>query len=454
MLITAERVIVDGVAKSGVGVRLHKNGGIAQVGSLEAMGRPDHTLRGRVLLPGFVNAHSHAFQRLLRGRTQLVQGDDSFWSWRQAMYRVAAALTPESVYTTARQAFIEMLLAGVTTVGEFHYLHHQPGGVAYSEPNELADSVVRAAQDAGVRLCLLRVVYLRGDFDAPLAEHQLRFADASLELACERIDLLQRRLLATGDATLAWGLAPHSLRAVPLDAVVALKARYAHQPLHIHASEQRREVDGSRAAYGNTPVALLAASGVLDANTTVVHATHISSAEVDALALCGATVCVCPTTEADLGDGLLPAGQLAKRGVPLALGTDGQTSSSVLAEARRLEMHERLRTEKRNILAGRDGKVAAKLLKCATLAGASALGLSVGSIARGYWADLVSYDLDDPHLAGADDDSLLATLLFSADSRAVCDVMVGGRWIVQDGYHHLAHVSREAFAKVASRVFG
>ncbi len=454
MILTAERVLLDGVPKSGIGLSIDKHGIIRAIGPLEELGQPDVSLAGRLLTPGLVNAHSHAFQRLLRGRTQVAAtGEDSFWTWREAMYRVAGRLDPEAVYVAARQMFIELLLSGVTAVGEFHYLHHRPDGTPYPEPAELAEAVVRAGMDAGLRLCLLRVVYLRGDFDQPPSERQRRFVDRSLDEACEAIDVFQKRLLASGSDILAWGVAPHSLRAVPLDAVVAMKTRYGHQPFHLHVSEQPREVELCQKAYGARPVTLLARHGILDAGTTLVHATHIDDDEADAIAKSGTVVCICPSTEADLGDGHAPARALSARGVPVALGTDGQTLSSILGEARRLEMHERLRWGRRNVLSAPGQSTAQRVFEAATGDGGRALGLEIGKLRRGHWADLVSFDLDDPALAGADDDSLLAALVFSTDGRAVRDVIVRGRFVVQDGVHPQAGASGKAFGAVQRRIW-
>lgn len=456
MLLTAERVILpDGRAHAGVGIDIGANGMIRRVGELARMGRATRTLKGRVLLPGFVNAHSHAFQRLLRGRTQTSgPAQDSFWTWREAMYRVAGRLDPEALFVASRQAFLEMALSGVTSVGEFHYLHHRPSGRPYADPSELGDAVVRAAREVGIRLCLLRVTYLRGDFNARPSELQRRFCDESVEHASNRIQQLQKRVRAYSDERLSVGVAAHSLRAVPPEAALTLKVRFGHQPFHIHVSEQRKEVEGTLAHYGTGPVEVLQRHGLLDSLTTLVHATHLREGEAHSIAEAGATVCICPITEADLGDGLAPTRTFYALGVPVALGTDGQTSSSVLAEARRAEMHERLRLERRNVLTRGSGfPVAKTALQMATEHGARSLSLPVGRIAAQHWADFVAFNLDDPTLAGADDTSLLASLMFSADNRAVSDVWVQGRPVVEDGMHPEAQASGRAFQKWSRKLF-
>lgn len=449
MLLTAERIIIDGQPKTGWGVRITERGSITAVAPLAELGVPDHNLRERVLLPGFVNAHSHAFQRLLRGRTQRRSAPDNFWSWRERMYRVAERVDPAMLYVAARQAFIEMLLNGVTAVAEFHYLHHQPDGEPYADPHAMAAALVQAARDAGIRLCLLRTVYLRNDFGKPAEGVQRRFCDPTVEEAMSRMEGLVAQLAAHNDPRLLWGLAAHSLRAVPIEAMVSMKLCASHLPFHVHVSEQRRDVEHCLEHHGVPPAVLMQRHNLLDSSTTLVHATHLQDGEAQIVASCGAQVCICPSTEADLGDGLVDAATLHHHGVPLCLGTDGATLSSVLAEARRLEMHERLRSEQRNVL-GED--TAATIFEAATRRGAASLDVAVGQIAKDHWADFVAVDLNDPHLAGCDDASLLATLMFSADSRAVTDVIVGGRFVVQEREHALSETSVRAFGEVCGKL--
>jgi formimidoylglutamate deiminase len=454
VLLTAERVVVRGEVRANVGIEIGPEGRIRRIADLSELGPPDRALPGRVLLPGFVNAHSHAFQRLLRGRTHTRGGDSDFWSWRQAMYQVASKLTPDSIYIAARQAFIEMLLGGTTTVGEFHYLHHAADGSPYADPSAMGMAVVSAALEAGIRPCMLRTIYLRGDFDQAPEQHQKRFCDANLEDAWTRIEHFIGSLRALGDPRVSWGLAAHSIRAVPIEDLVAIKTCATHLPIHLHAAEQRREVEGCLRKYGVTPIRLFSNHGVLDAGTTLVHATHLGHGEADMIAQAGSVVCICPTTEADLGDGLVPAEDLARLGVTVALGTDEHVGASLLHEARGLEMHERLRLERRNVLANERGDVGVPLLYAATRGGAQALQMDVGELQPGLWADLVSYSLDDPHLSGWDDTSLLPALLFSGDTRAVADVIVGGRFVVQDGVHPLAAASGASFKTLAREIFG
>ncbi|HET6346157.1 MAG TPA: amidohydrolase family protein, partial [Myxococcota bacterium] len=309
-------------------------------------------------------------------------------------------------------------------------------------------------RDVGVRLAIIHTVYLTGDFDKPPQGTQKRFTERSLDVACDRFDALVERVISYADPRLSWAVAAHSLRGVPLEAIIGLKVRLGHMPFHIHASEQRREVQACVERFGVGPVELLARSEVLDSCTTLVHATHLRAGEAEAIADTGAAVCFCPTTEADLGDGIGPASTLFQLGVPLCLGTDGETSLSLIAEARQLEMHERLRLEARNVLnRGQGDHPATHLLTMATAQGAAALGVDTGELRAGKWADFITLDLHDPSVVGADDHGLLSTLMFSSDSRALRDVIVGGRFIVTDGQHPLARDSGTTYARLAARIF-
>ncbi|MCA9708387.1 MAG: formimidoylglutamate deiminase, partial [Myxococcales bacterium] len=297
-----------------------------------------------MLLPGLVDAHSHAFQRAIRGATHRRGADDpsSFWSWREAMYRCAEALDPEGLYAITRQAYAQMLRAGITCVGEFHYVHHQPGGRPYDEPNELSLQVLRAASDVGIRVVLLEVLYLRAGPGLPPSPEQRRFCDASVDAYLARVDALRLRGVELG-------LAPHSVRAVDRPALEAVAA-YGHAhglPLHTHLSEQPRENAECQAEHGATPARVFADAGFCarPRGFTAVHAVHTT--EADQRLLSGQHVCACPTTEADLGDGIVPAVELRDAGVTLALGSDSNAVIDLVQEARLLEMHERLRGQAR-----------------------------------------------------------------------------------------------------------
>ncbi len=391
------------------------------------------------LVPGCVNAHSHAFQRLLRGRTEHLEAarpHEDFWSWRTLMYEAALRLGPEQVEAVSAMAFLEMARAGYTTVGEFHYLHHDPAGQPYADPNELAYRVVRAARRVGLRIRLLRVAYHRAGRGRPALAEQRRFVDPDLDTCLKRIGALH-----SDDPLVSFGLAPHSVRAVPAEWIAgcAELARARGWPLHIHACEQRRELEECRAEHGVEPVALLERLGALGPRSTLVHATHLATG--DAARLSESTVCACPTTERNLGDGFLPAEALLEAGVPVAIGSDSQAQIDPFAELRALDGHARLQAERRNVLArfaptqGGQHRSASVLWPMATLHGARALGLPVGRLAVGAPADFLAIDLRAPELLGLDAASLIDHLCFSTQPRHVRDSYVAGRPLIEAGCH-------------------
>ncbi len=403
-------------------------------------------LAGRVLLPGLVNAHSHAFQRALRGRTQTPDGaPGTFWGWREKMYALAGALGPDEVYEVSRFAFVEMLLAGTTSVGEFFYLVNDPAGRPYEDRTELARQVVRAAADAGIRLKLLLVAYARGGKDTPARGAQLRYVDPDLDAYFDRFEALAR----IADA----GLAPHSVRALPLEWLRGIALRAGDRVVHAHVAEQRAEVDACLVEHRRRPLALLHDAGLVTSRFTAVHATHLEADEARTLGAADATACLCPTTERDLGDGLADVHALEHGGAHIALGTDGQTSASILEEARGVEMNERVRLERRNVLGS--GDVAHAAIEWATREGARSLGLHVGALAPGRPADLVALDLEDPSLAGCADDpkALLASIAFSSDTRAVRDVWALGVRIVEDGRHISYEAARAGFEAAMKKIW-
>jgi formimidoylglutamate deiminase len=377
------------------------------------------------LLPGMVNAHSHAFQRAIRGATHRRGARDpsSFWSWREAMYRCADALTPDGLYAITRQAYTEMLAAGITCVGEFHYVHHQPGGQPYDDPNELGWQVLRAAADVGIRVVLLEVLYLRAGHDQPPLPEQRRFCDADVDAYLRRVDDLRTRGVELG-------LAPHSVRAVPLPALAEV-TRYAHAhglPLHTHLSEQPRENAECHAEHGRTPAEVFADAGACARPRafTAVHAVHTTADDHRRLA--GQHVCACPTTEADLGDGIVPAVELRDAGLALCLGSDSNAVIDLVQEARLLEMHERLRGQARLRLVDDAGALGPTLLHAATEAGASSLGRSdrSGRLAVGRPFDALTVALDLPFFRGVAPQHLLDALLCAGTAAGVRHVFVGG----------------------------
>ncbi|HEX7317446.1 MAG TPA: formimidoylglutamate deiminase [Pyrinomonadaceae bacterium] len=409
-------------------------------------------LRNRALLPGMVNAHSHAFQRVIRGRTEYrgAAASDSFWTWREMMYAAARRLTPEDIYDASRMAFMEMALSGITSVGEFHYLHRAPEGDEYTDPNLLALEVVRAARDVGLRIALLRVAYARAGFNKEPDPRQLRFIEPDPSTFIRHVESLAHTL--EGDPHAWVGVAPHSVRAVPVEYLreVSAFARAASVPVHMHVAEQPAEVEACVAETGRTPVALLADEGVLSPRFTGVHAVHVMPEEVALLSKARAFVCACPTTERNLGDGVVPADLYFKEGVRVALGTDSHTQIDLLEDARGLEYHLRLKTLRRNVLApaapwvedesGREGTpevaaLAARLFECATVAGAGSIGADAGQFEPGSAADFFTVDLDDPTIAGASAEDLLPAIVFSLSRAAVRETAVGGRLVVEAARH-------------------
>jgi formimidoylglutamate deiminase len=410
--------------ESGVQVRVDDEGRIALVGRLDQ--RPTLRLRDRALLPGFVNAHSHAFQRGLRGRGETFpRGSGSFWTWREAMYELVEGLDAQAFYRWSLQAFREMRAAGITSVGEFHYLHHSPGVESDFALDEL---VLKAAARAGVRLVLLQAYYASGGIGRPLTGAQLRFRVPSPAAYWERIERLAEALQPR---TQSLGAVAHSVRAAPPDEIAALYAESRRRglPFHIHVAEHPQEVDECRAAYGLPPLVLLLERLGSAQAVTAVHCTHSEPEEIERFFAGGGRLCVCPLTEASLGDGLPTLGAgAAARGL-LCLGTDSNSRISPAEEMRWLEYGQRLRARERGVLRDGAGRVAPALLRAATLGGAGALGLDAGAIAPGAWADLVAVDLNAPALAGWDAATLVEALVFGAGDEVVAATCVGGDWM-------------------------
>ncbi|HVE81360.1 MAG TPA: formimidoylglutamate deiminase [Myxococcales bacterium] len=453
-----ELLFWEGRVRSGLALEVDEQGCVASAG-VPPPGAAVEPLRGRLLLPGLVNAHSHAFQRLIRGRTEYAaagQGRDDFWSWRELMYRAANALDPEGVYVASRQAFVEMALGGATAVGEFHYLHHAPDGAPYADRLELARQVVRAARDAGLRICLLRVGYARAGFHRPQNPGQRRFIDPTVDRFVS--DAVALREAMRGDPRVVVGLAPHSVRAVPRPWLEQLsRAAPRDMPVHLHAAEQPAEVAACREEHGRAPVEQLDEVGLLREGVTLVHAVHLEDGEVKRAGASGATVCACPSTERNLGDGVVRADELLRAGSPVCLGTDSHAAVDLLDEARQLEGHLRLWRLRRAVLdpgTGEPDGLAVRLLACATKRGAWSLGLEgTGWLEPRQAADLFTVDLEHPALAGCSEESVLPALLLGGAPGAVRDVAVGGEWIVRDGAHPLQRESARAFAELSRRVF-
>ncbi len=403
------------------GIRAVHPGAPAEAGDVRLVG---------LVLPGMANAHSHAFHRALRGRTHDHGG--TFWTWRERMYAAAERLDPDSYLRLARAAYAEMSLAGITAVGEFHYLHHGPGGVPYDEPNAMGTALLQAASDAGVRLTLLDTLYLAGglgpDGYLPLDPVQQRFSDGSVEAWRHRTEPLDR-LGDEWDHASA-GAAVHSVRAVPAEQLAEVEVGAG--PLHVHLSEQPAENEACLAVHGVTPTRLLADHGLLGPGTTAVHAVHLTDDDVALLGGSGTGVCACPTTEADLADGIGPFPELLAAGSRICLGTDQHVVSDLLVEAQRLDQHQRLRSGVRATFGP------AGLLQVLGEHGFDALGQRGGRIEVGGAADLVAVDLRGPRTAGCDP----AQAVLVATAEDVRTVVMDGVEVVNDGVHRLGDVGR------------
>jgi formimidoylglutamate deiminase len=446
----------------------------------------------RALLPGMVNAHSHAFQRVIRGRTEYRSNPfrggpppagsshnnvDSFWTWREKMYSAAMRLTPDDIYDASRMAFMEMALSGITAVGEFHYLHHAPDGSSYDDPNLLAKEVLRAAGDVGLRIALLRVAYARSGFQTEANPQQVRFIESDAQIYLKNLESLAKsvRSLSVSEGNLthlalphgrasdtAWiGIAPHSVRAVPLNYLKQVIA-FANEhdlKIHMHVAEQPAEVSACIEEHGRTPVALLQTEGLLSERFTAVHAIHVTPKAIASFARTRALVCACPTTERNLGDGVVPADEYLKHDVPICLGTDSHAQIDLLEDARELEYHLRLQKLERAVLSvpsvieGNSSDEARLLFDCATVNGARSTGAAGGALEAGRPADFFTVDLDDPSIAGASPEDLLSAIVFSLSRAAIHEVVVGGKPIVSEGQHLIQEEVVERFNELQKRLW-
>ncbi|MDT4897537.1 MAG: hypothetical protein QOH25_2614 [Acidobacteriota bacterium] len=454
-------VYTGGRFESGVALVCDESGRITNLTrETEGAGRIVR-LRNRAMLPGLVNAHSHAFQRVIRGRTERRTSEhDSFWTWREMMYSAATRLDAEEIYDASRMAFLEMALGGITSVGEFHYIHRAPEGAAYDDANLIAKAVIKAARDVGIRIALLRVAYARSGYRVPSNERQARFLEPDVEDYLRNVESLKTEL-AQREPAMAWvGLAPHSVRAVPLhylQEVARYAAREAKTPLHMHVAEQPAEISACLEEHGRTPIELLDSENLLTQNFTGVHAIHITPEEARALALARAIVCACPTTERNLGDGIIPADLLFKEGVTVALGTDSHTQIDLLEDARELEYHLRLQKLERAVLAPANddspSALAGLLFDYATVNGARSINAPGGRLEAGFAADFFTVDLNDPSIAGATPDDLLSCIIFGLARTAIREVFVGGKQIVSESQHEAQHETIEKFTKLQRKLW-
>jgi formimidoylglutamate deiminase len=423
--------------ESGLQISIGDDGRIAELG---ALGRtPDRRLAGRALLPGFVIAHSHAFQRGLRGRGETFPaGAGNFWTWREAMYDLVGRLDADELRALSRQCFREMRAAGITTVGEFHYVHHRD-----PEAHDFAfdEVVLAAAAEVGIRIAFIQSYYRTGAVGQPLEGPQRRFGTPSPAVYWEQMDRLTARLDPRRESLAA---SVHSLRAGSPDDLAAIydEARRRDLPFHIHVEEQVREIDDVIACYGQRPMALLLETLGTATDLTAVHCTHTDAEEMDRFLAAGGTVCLCPLTEGNLGDGIATVPRVPPRKRAFCLGSDSNARISPIEEMRWLEYVQRLATQSRGVLRDGQGDVARVLLETATFGGAKALGVEAGRIEPGLWADFAAIDLASPLLAGWTPETLLESVIFGATEEVVAATCVGGEWVEHRGRSAAAQTNR------------
>jgi formimidoylglutamate deiminase len=422
--------------ETNVRIGVEENGVIAHASDNAERGDADYL--GRFVVPAMPNIHSHAFQRAMAGLAERqTNAEDSFWTWRETMYAFAGRLDPDSLRAIAAQLYVEMLKAGYTHVCEFHYLHHQPGGEPYADPAAMSLALVEAAKEAGIGLTLLPALYITGGFDGhPLSERQRRFGNS-----VDGYLALLEKLRKVENAALRIGIALHSLRAVPHDAMRRVLAEHplVRPPIHIHVAEQIGEVQDCLAVRNARPVEWLLDHAPVDDRWCLVHATHVTPDELRGMAQVGAAAGLCPTTEANLGDGVFPLKPFLSLGGVIAIGSDSHISVSPVEELRWLEYGQRLTTRHRNIAVSESSQSVGETLWSDTLfGGARASGMNIGAIEGDDTksrADLLVLDHESPLLAARTSETVLDTLLFAGNTPLVRHVMANGQWVVRD-FHH------------------
>ena len=430
-------------------VRIGVSDGLLSRIEVDAVAGEGDTRLGFVI-PGLTNAHSHAFQRALAGHTEQRSpaGRDNFWTWRERMYELAGKVDAETLTAIARQAYCEMLASGYTTVAEFHYLHNDPKNP--DDTDTMFAAIVEAARDSGIRLTYVPVHYERAGFDSPdPLPHQKSFAQSIEAFMAHR-----SRAVAAAAEAVAVGIGVHSLRAVHEDSlrVIAETANESFVPMHLHIAEQQGEIEQCMAAHGKRPVQWLMENFTVASNWCLVHATHLDASEVRLIAESGAVAALCPSTEANLGDGLFPLHDFLTLGGKIAIGSDSHVSINPFEELRWLEYGQRLATLSRNVVSLRDGHVGSELFLRALEGGAAASGQGSGAIAAGNAADFVVLSDDDPMLAGHADESRLDALVFSGYPLPVERVMVNGRWCVIDAVHERRDAARSAYSEAIAKL--
>jgi formimidoylglutamate deiminase len=450
----------DGRFQNGIAMFADSAGRITRFSGKPEDLRRARRLANRAIVPGMVNVHSHSFQRAIRGRTEHKTGArrDTFWTWREAMYHAANSLSPEDIYDVARMAFVEMLAAGITAVGEFHYLHRAPNGDVYEDPNLLAEQVLAAARETGLRIAVLRTAYARAGWQRDADPGQARFITPSVDEFIRDTEALRASVAKNFAPDFAWvGIAPHSVRAVPLEYLKegVNYARGQGMKIHMHVSEQPAEIEACEAEYGLRPIELLHRNEILSTDFTGIHAIHITEKEIGHFAARKARIGACPTTERNLGDGIGPADKWSDAGVPTCFGSDSNVQINLLEDARQFEYHLRLKYLERAVLAPDtlEEGLAGRLFESATQCGADSIGAPGGNLAEGRAADFFTIDLSDLSLAGGEPGSLLTNLVFSGEKSAIRDVYVGGEAVIEDGTHRLKDEIVKRFQELQRRLW-
>lgn len=453
-----ERVLTDGGWRENVLLRVNDAGIITALDDAGEAAAADERVRGAVI-PALCNAHSHAFQRAMagqaewRGPSKESAGGDSFWTWRERMYDLALRISPDDLRAIAALLYIDMLKAGYTQVCEFHYVHHDERGAACATPTALSEAIFQAAQETGIGLTHLPVLYQTADFgNAPPGERQRRFINTTADFL-KLVEALDG--LAARQPHANVGVAFHSLRAVPPEAMQDVLAAVKNdaRPLHIHIAEQQREVEACLAATNKRPVEWLLENAAVNARWSLVHATHMTAGETEALAASGAVAVLCPTTEANLGDGLFNLPEFLAANGRLAIGSDSHVSVSATEELRWLEYGQRLRFQKRNVAACEtDRHTGARLWRLAAEGGAQSAGVAMGRIAVGCRADLLVLDDNAPCLTGLSGDTLLDAFIFAGSPNTIRHVMAAGRWQVREGRHAGEAAAASAYRQTMLRL--
>ena len=431
--IFAQSALLPAGWASDVRVDIGEGGRIEAVNANQPAGNA--TWQAGILLPAPANLHSHAFQRAMAGLSEHRQagGEDSFWSWRTLMYRFVELLTPEHLAAIAAQLYVEMLEAGYASVGEFHYLHHQPGGAPFNNPAQMALAIAQAAQETGIGLTLLPVFYAQSGLDGGALEGGQRRFGNDLESFARLHEAAWQAISPLPEARI--GIAPHSLRAVPAVALGSLVDAYGDGPIHIHIAEQMREVEEVEARLGARPVAWLLDNAPVDQRWCLVHATHMNTDETGRVAASGATVGLCPITEANLGDGIFDGAAYFAAGGRFGIGSDSNVRVALAEELRSLEYSQRLRYQARNIAATDTASTGRRLFEQTATGSAHAIARPAGKIEAGGLADFVGLDSAALALDGLSGDAVLDAWIFCADDKLVRDVWVAGRQVVAQGRH-------------------